>query len=321
MYLSMAKMTNKRNKPQNKKKNRSQVARIPRSIRGALDEKAALYAALLADPCHGPLVSGPFGDSGGGFVSRFEGDYIVNWALNESGAAYAFVPGKAFGYVTNAAVTSDVSTFVLTANSTFSPGLTFLTANASSFRTLSCCLQVYWPGAELSRGGVTSVGQSNHATLIGNTQTTSALRSTSQYVERTPATCAEIVWRPNNYDMEWAQPGVVSSATDNKYSALFMSQAGIDGGAANGMRVRVVVVYEWLPIISSANTGLVQSSNRNQVSSNTFQDVIRHLDSFGDWMYHGALATGKAASSVYRGVRAMGQLYAGVSKVAPLLLG
>jgi len=281
-----------------------------------LDKHAADYARLLADPCNGPLVSGPFGDGGGGIISRFEIDTIVNNSATDVASELMFLPANNQGYIGSTAITSDSLAVTPAPTSQVTPGQIFLIANASQYRCLSACIQIYWPGTELNRSGIVSLGQYS-ANIITQVSSVGSLRSSAQYVERMPEQMAEIIWRPNSYDLEWSYPNAPTvSALQQKASALCVTASGFP--VSTGIRYRVVAVYEWFPL---SGGGLVQTDNRGTTSANTFADVIRKLDTFGDWMYHGALNTGKAMSSIAAGVRAVGQVAYGAKKLAPLLMG
>jgi hypothetical protein len=291
------------------------VRQVPRGVN--LDKAALDYAKLLTDPCNGPLVTGPFGDGGGGIVSRFESDFLVDAGGTETGAFYAFVPGTNTAFGTSIPIANDATAFSPVFVAGFTPGYTFLSANASQFRCLSACVQVYWPGTEFNRSGVISLTNAP-AGLVSSTSvlSTATLRATSEYVERTPVTVSEIVWRPNNYDLTWIEPQTELAANFDKHNALIVSGAGMAIG--NGLRCRVVGVYEWMPLTGN---GIVQSQNRGQQSSNTFQDVIQYVDKFGDWMYHGALDVAHAASSLYSGFKAVSHVAYGTAKMAAMFSG
>jgi hypothetical protein len=307
----------KKTKMPGKKKAASKaiVTTVPRGVR--LDKPASDYAQLLSDPCKGPLVSGPFGDGGGGIVSRFEVDFIVNASATDTTAVVAFTPGLGSAYISSIALPFDSTAFTFTGVAADSPGLNYFSNNASAFRTLSACMQVYYPGSELSRAGITSIGQYSHATVTAASLTSSVLRSSATYVERVPDQMVELIWRPTNYDLEWFGVGTnEGTALSDKRSTLISTTTGIP--ISTGMRIRLVAVYEWMPLTT---VGLVMPTRSSNPSANTFQDVIKKLDSFGDWMYHGALSVGSAASKLYAGARAVGQVAYGTTKMAAMLMG
>lgn len=301
------------------KKKMAKKAKLPRSIQTGLDAAAAAYAELLVNPCSGPLVNGPFGDGTGGFMVRVETDQIFNYGTTETASALVFCPSLGTSFVSSVALTSDTTAITWAASPAATPGYTFMLANAAEFRCLSACLQVYWPGSELNRAGIASVGQQT-AYVIEGSPSTSALRSLNQYSERTPDDYLEIKWRPNNYDLQYSPAATIGVTPTNlqdigKRSALVASVGGIP--VSTGIRYRIVAVYEWIP----SGSGLVAPNKTNAKSRNTFEQVINYLDRTGDWMYHGAMSASKAGYSLMRGMQAAGRLAYGARKVVPLLMG
>lgn len=283
-----------------------------------MDEASIRYAQLLADPCNGPLVSGPFGDGSSGMVSRFERDLIVNNSATDVAAALAFIPGLASAQSAGV-LTSDTGVITFgSLGSTNSPGLGFLTSNAGQFRCLAACVQLYWPGTELNRQGIVSIGQFPADVVTDAVVSTSDLRSASTYVERMPAGMLELKWRPNAYETTWQRPAnITDTATDwDKYTALVVSAADIP--PSTGIRVRMVAVYEWIP---KPGTGLgLVSLTRNPVRKGSLANVIDFLDRTGDWMYNGAFKAGHAMASVARGVGAIASLTNGAARLGRLAI-
>lgn len=307
-------------KPASKqRRNNKQRARV---VVGRVTAAEAQYAKLLADPCNGPLVSGPFGDGGGGFVSRFESDIIINNTLLQTCAALAFVPGepKVFTSGTNLTIEDQVITW--SDGSAFTPGFGFLNANASQFRCLAACIQVYWPGTELNRQGIVSVGQaSGEAVLTDGVLTPRELRIASTYVERTPAGMMELKWRPSEYDTMWSEfnterEGVIPALVGKK-SAIFVSGAGLPTDV--GLRVRIVAVYEWKPKMS-IGSGLVVPTGYGQVKQGSLQGTLAWLDSLGDWMYSSAHTVGVTASKLAAGVGSIMSTATGAARLGRAML-
>lgn len=284
-----------------------------------MDEASHRYAQLLADPCNGPLVSGPFGDGSSGMVSRFERDIVINNTATDVGAALVFVPGLASVQTSSAPITSDTATITF-ANIApgDTPGRVFLNTNAGSYRCLAACMQVYWPGSELNRQGIVSMGQFPADVVTDAVVATTDLRSASTYVERMPEGMVEIVWRPSAYETTWQRGDIVTdSSTDwDKYTALVASAAGIP--VSTGIRVRLVAVYEWIP---KPGTGLgLVSLVRNPVHKGSLANVIDFLDRTGDWMYNGAYKAGHALASMARGVGAIASLTNGATRLGRLAI-
>lgn len=278
-----------------------------------LDTAGTRYAQLLVDPCRGPLVNAPFGDGQSGMVSRFETDLIVNATATETCAYLAFVPSTAQVFGTGTLLTTDTTTFTGNGAALAGPGAAFLSGTPSSFRGISACVQVMYPGSELTRAGVVSVGQMTCANIGGTTLSTSTLRGVSQVQERTPSTTIELKWRPNNYDMEytqWASDYTVSTVW-NKRSCIVVTAAGLP--VNTGIRIRVILVAEWIPGTAS---GINIPGTPAVTSRNSMADVLRKLDGFGNWMYSSSVAAGRAASSLYAGGSAAYGLARGVGKLA-----
>lgn len=308
-------------------KNKTKARRTRRRVRRpattstgfALDEAGRRYAQLLADPCNGPLVSGPFGDGSSGMVSRFERDIVINNSATDVGAALVFIPGLCEVQGTTGAVTNDVAAITFTAiASGDQPGRNFLTSNAGQFRCLAACMQVYWPGSELNRQGIVSLSQMPADVVTDAVIGTSDIRSASTYVERMPEGMVEIIWRPSAYETTWQRCNNVSDTTTDwdKYNALIMSAAGIP--VSTGVRVRMVGVYEWIP---KPGTGLgLVSLTRNPVHKGSLSTVIDFLDRTGDWMYNGAYKAGHALASVARGVGAIASLTNGATRLGRLAI-
>lgn len=284
-----------------------------------MDDASHRYAQLLADPCGGPLVSGPFGDGSSGMVSRFERDIIINNTATDVGAAIVWVPALCDALISTAPITSDTATITFgPVPSSDTPGRNFLAANAGQFRCLASCMQVYWPGTELNRQGIVSLGQFPADVAQDAVVSTSDLRSASTYVERVPEGMVELVWRPSAYETTWQRvANVVDTSTDwDKYTAMVISAAGIP--VSTGVRIRIVAVYEWIP---KPGTGLgLVSLTRNPVRKGSLATVIDYLDRTGDWMYNGAYKAGHALSSLARGVGAIASFTNGAARLGRLAI-
>lgn len=315
----MAKSKTKRAKAQQVRVPRRAVAIRP-TVR--MDGAAAKYAALLADPCNGDLVAGPFGDGNGGLVCRFEKEYIINNSSTDTCSAFVFNPSSGLvAWQTNPIVTdTDALTLFPAAVSSVHPGHTFLAANASWFRPLAACLQVYYPGSELSRAGVVSLGRYAAEVVNDTTATVSQLRTQANYVARTPADMAEIVWRPVEFDLVGREPIPAASISTNgmanaQTTSLVATGAGLP--VSTGLRYRVVVVYEWQPDPASGfKNNVVRSPNPVRLG-----DILAKLDATGDWMAGTAKGAGRAISSLAHGVASMFQLGNGAMRVGRALLG
>lgn len=280
----------------------------------SLGDAARKYAALLADPCNGPLVQSPFGAGSGGLVSRFETDYVIGDAPSTTAVALCFAPAIPQVWTPAANLTAD-NLPVTWALNNGSPGRPYLLANSRAFRCLSACVQVYWAGSELSRGGVISLGQMSVQEAGSATVTVAQLRAASQYVERMPEKCAELVWRPTEAELAWNKP--IDNSDSDRYSALYVTAGGLP--ATSGVRIRIVAVYEWLPS-ADLSGGMVLPTTKPG-SRDTLGGVLETLDRFGNWMYHGAGSVAKTVSSLVAGGTAVGRVAGGTYRMGRMLMG
>jgi hypothetical protein len=316
----MAPKSNK-NKTKKGKGRASRAIKIPKSVGNGLDSVAAKYAQLLADPCTGPLVSGPFGDGTGGIVARYEQDVIVDAFATSAASVLVFCPSALTYHYSATALTSDTTGFfpIVPGNTANHAGLVAMQAQGGTFRVLSACLQTYYPGTELTRAGITGVGQAPLGAFGGASGTTAAnMRSLANYVERTPEQSAEIVWRPSEFDLQWTQANnidVITSSNEFRRSGLFSCSSGIP--VSTGMRYRMVAVIEWVPGVAFGQPSII----RTPTSNNTLTHVLNTLDKYGDWAYHGALAVGNTASKLYGAAQMVGRVSYGVTKMAAIMAG
>lgn len=300
------------------KRSKQRAPAVPRN-RFSLTQGELGYARLLADPCNAPLVHGPFGDGSGGMISRFESDFIYGYSSTDVNGSLAFLPSGPSCYE-NVTLT-DTTTFAYNAGVFAPPGSAFLQANCSSYRCLAACIQVYWPGTELNRQGIISVGCLPAEAVFNTDNTVSKLRTLSQYVERTPAGMAEIKWQPTSFDTQFTDAGDAASSgsgVDSKLStsrrnALVVTHAGLPANV--GMRVRIVAVYEWKPRVGS---GFVTASSASPAG--TVANTLRYLESTGDWMYRGAMAAQRTISSMAAGVGAIASTVNGARRLGVALL-
>lgn len=283
----------------------------------SISSAAARYAALLADPCNAPLVPAPIGDGSGSMVARFERDFIFGAEANNQATAWGFVPSDPRTWGVFSAPLTDSGTVqwadgFYTGNT---PGREFLLDNAQAFRAISCCAQVYWPGKELDRSGVISLARVNADMFTYNT-TVQELRSNAHYIERMPNGCSEIVWRPGEFDLQMTEPEGTSASTPagRRLTGLCITASGYP--VTTGIRIRVVVVYEWIP---KQSTGFKLGSN-NAETGVTLGSVLHALDRTGQWMYHSGHVAARAMSSAAAGVGSMMSLASGANRLGRALL-
>jgi len=175
---------------------------------------------------------------------------------------------------------------------------------------------VYWPGSELNRQGIISLSRVGADTVAAANNQVSNFRTAANYVERTPAGVAEIVWRPNDSDMLFAEPGSEGAATPlgQKKTAILITAAGLP--VATGIRIRLVAVYEVIPRVTS---GFKLSSKGHQAGI-TLGGVLNMLDNKGgDWMYN-AVHTGAKLASHFGGVGGILSIANGAARIGKQLL-
>lgn len=297
------------------KARRNGNAVVPRPVGMRLSDAGVRYARLLADPCTADLVNGPFGDGFGGMVSRFEREYVINNSATDVAAFFAFTPGLGTGIIANAPITDETATITpvaLLASS--NPGYAFLQPNASHIRPLAACVQVYWPGSELNRQGIISMGR--HASeVVNDGASVSSLRAQANYIQRMPADKAEIVWRPTEFDLrgqEWA--ATPSAGTAAGMTSIVVTATGIP--PSTGIRIRVVAVYEWMPDAASGFKNVVVRTP----TPHRLADIIAFLDRTGDWMAGTAHSAGRALSSLAGGVASIMSLGNGANRLGRAML-
>lgn len=269
------------------------VVRVPRTAAGVLAvEQMRRYIQLLDDPCMGPLVHAP-GSSSGGIVTRFESDFIFGNEATTTCGALLFTPGA---YCNNSAqnpgylgiaADSDSSSVVASqaGQGSILPGWSYLISNASSYRCIAACAQIYWPGSELNRQGVVSGAQATGGLLRqGAPYRVADLRSASPVVERMPSDYMEIKWAPSHADGLFLSPNTNLSQAGSMdgHSALLLTFAGIP--VATGVRVRLVAVMEWQP----SRAGLHLSSNIGDSDPASLQKARATLDRTNPGWWHRA---------------------------------
>lgn len=298
------------------KKSGKRKVQVPRPV-GGFDVAVAAkrYAQLLADPCNAPLVNSPIGDGRGGNTVRFETDFVIGNGATNTGTAVAWVPNSPGVWVNDVALTTDFTNFAWTTSPNPAPGGAFVTAQATQFRCISGCVQVYWPGSELNRQGIISLSHTGGEIMTLTANTTSALRINATYVARTPAGFAEIVWRPNEYDTLFSEPvAEVATVNQRKKSAIVVTAAGLP--VNTGIRIRIVAVYEYIPDITSG----MKLAASGAPSGVTLGTVLGMLDRTGDWMYNAAHMGAKALSSLSGGVGGMLSLGNGAYRLGRAML-
>lgn len=272
---------------------------IPRAPVATLDKPAADLARLLADPCGAPVVTGISPGTNGSFVLRLEADSILFSGGTDTSGIFYWVPGAFRAF--SAPATADSVGITLTPNTGLVPGTPFLTGYSTA-RCVAACAQIMYPGSEVSRAGVVSMGVIPAGVLTDVIPAASGgttgliqpaqVRAASQIVTRTPDQNLEVRWRPGQGDSEdidlvnlGVNPGIFPVSTRGK-NAIVITAGGLP--VATGIRVRTVAVYEVTP---KGNQGLVASVETSR-SANTITQVIQALDRTKEDWWHGPVGAG-----------------------------
>jgi hypothetical protein len=283
-------------------------------VRSLLDADSRRYAALIADPCNAPLTHSTFPGAGGSIVSRFESDFLVANDIASTAFALYFTPGV-FGTVAgaglpgmvvtpNGVLVADTTNITWTNNATLAPGASFLNPTAKSFRSIAACLQIMWPGTELTRSGVVGVAQTTLDTAYSlNAENCANLRTLCSSVTRMPEEIMEIRLRPTDASFRFTDcnqsfASTTGTTTFADQPSLLVTASGFP--VSTGVRVRLVNVIEWVPNVS---TGIVNPDASYYDGTTTTQDVLRYIRNI-DFVTLGHAAgsfAGSAASAFLKG--------------------
>lgn len=271
----------------------------------------ARYAALLYDPCKAPLSRPVYPTGGSGFMQRYETDFIIGNDVGSTAGSLAFIPNTVCGGYTPITQVSPTNVssvwYLATAGGTSSPandttacqwnlvpvsscpGQVALGAIAGAARPVAACLQVFWPGSELNRQGFISLFRCNPGDLnpLSTAVTVASLRASSPYVARMPQDHDEVKWQPDEGDTSFGQVAGPQSAAFNRITnggaeCIGVTWSGLP--AAAGVRVRLVAVYEWMPVVT-ANAGTVLDGGSAEPTRGSLNRVIAWLKSFGPQWY------------------------------------
>lgn len=321
------------------KKSRGSVRTQVVRYRKGLDAAATAYARLLADPCGAPLTKSIGYGSGDSILVRTENDAILFNGATDTGGWAIWCPATTVALARNAA--DDTSGVAGRLTDWPSPAGRGLASVATSVRCVAACLQVFWPGTELSRQGVVGLGVIPATALSRYLPATSGgsatnlsvsqARTLCQHTERMPDTMAEITWRPGPDDQTDYDLGVSNTAANfagnvGNRNAILLSIGGIP--VATGVRIRTVAVFEYTPIEGQGLAASVETPR----SVNTQNEVLQAMDASNPkWWLNGFKQLGtqaltaagswafKQASSAIAGGLVSGGTYA-TRAAAPLLL-
>jgi hypothetical protein len=241
---------------------------VARAGKVALDRAAMDYAALLSDPCDGPLVRPVMAGSGQGSIIRLRDTYTLAGSSVLTAGFFEYRPttctlvlAQGLNGATGVSATSVTGT-----------AATYLSANAVQYRCIASCMKVFNLNPEQGRAGV--LGVANAATgffNVGNTNSAAIALAEIPDVFRAPEG-VEIIWTPQAGDE------LFGSNVGGVMVGAYLGDVGVAGTAGAGYMIAVTSVYE---IITKSFQGLVLSPSPPP-SSATFEQVLRAV-----WRQHG----------------------------------
>lgn len=287
------------------KKAKKVVSRVPRPRLG-LDVAGLQYAKLIADPCNAPLVHPVYGGANGGLLMRSRSVFSVNTTALSTAGYLHWTPG-AIGTTNSELLVADAAatgTLVASAGFANAPGKAFLAANASSYRPVAACMQVYYLGSETSRSGFVLVDNTIGGLIdLGSSYSTDLLSRTLGAYSRTPGNCVEVILKPAMGDETWIDPSVATAAVDkDRRGAVTLAWGGLP--AAVPLSIVLTAIYEWVP---NSASGLTSSTESRSESRNDVREVMDVLTARGVKFIRGVgaeLAAGALAGGIAYAQRA-----------------
>jgi len=294
-----------------------------------LDQSARKWAALLDDPCNAELVHGCFPSGNGGSVlMRFETDQIVANGATEVAAFGAWAPGYGLNFVNATALTSDTLGSLLNPSTLVGPGDAYLKTNGDGVRCVAACLQMSYPGSELTRAGVVSIGLAPADAIATNLPTASGggnanataqnNRILCQHVQRMPQDVMECKWFPGDEDLTAYDPAYPTLYGQNLggRNAIYWSASGFP--VSTGVRIRMVAVYE-LSLNATTSTPFVKALVP-PVSNYLPNQVFKAMHDVDPLWYLTAAKTagtvlGSVISYISQGTKAAGTLANGIGLI------
>jgi hypothetical protein len=240
--------------PKNKKASKKVKKRIARNVPRGLTP----YQQLLDDPCTANLFS-PYGGEKG-FVQRFVQDLTVNTPAGSTAGFITICPSTNNVLTVNVATSNTAQLPTITAG----PGASYLAANASKIRAISCCIQVI-PAAVSYNSLTGEIGAFVTAQSTLSLGLTANTYSPDGVLQLCPV---RSVLAKKQYEAKWF-PGSLEHA----YSGALQANAGQFGAdesdvnivgmvwrgypAATALNVRITTVVEWVP---RSNLGIAVTS-------------------------------------------------------------
>jgi hypothetical protein len=241
-----------------------------------LDAAAMSYAALLSDPCNGPLVHPIYPGADAGFLFRAENFLTWGSAPGDAAGIFHWTPGypnfNNSELLLSASGSGGVGT-ELTANGN-SPGKAFLSSQSRASRCVAACVKITYAGQESQRSGRIHYGQTNAGILdAAQVAAPDAVAQTLQHYTRTPTDSIELIWKPSQGDFEFCDPSTTSSPLlRDRKGALTVAWAGLPAGV--GLTFHLTAVYEWTP---APGLGIGYNANGKARSRNSTDQVVDYL--------------------------------------------
>lgn len=255
-----------------------------------LDNAARAYAMLLSDPCNGPLAKPLYSGGEGGYLIRGDTLMQLGNTATQTAGYFNWTPAATtsggHAMVGNSQTSWTSATNVAAYFTGGSPALTFLASSTSAVRVVAACLRIIFPGSESARSGWIAYGQTSGALVKAGAAVTPAnFAQTLPYMQRTPPTEVELIWRPNDADQTWQEMPSSGAYNAENYEkgALGFAFGGLPDGV--GIAVHLTAVYEWQPAVSQ---GIPNAPSAGARSSNTVRDVLNYLYDSGFEFVRGA---------------------------------
>lgn len=269
-----------------------------RSRTVALDAPALAHARLIADPCKAPLVNPVFSGGEGGYLVRTDSWSTFALGVGVTAGVFHWTPGYMCATGQELLYTNSVNSSTADAATilTNAPGKLFLPSNAGQARCVAACIKLQFTGPESTRSGRIHMGHTSGGLITpAATYTVDSVANSLSNFQRTPPTEIEMLWKPNDRDQLFFQPGVAYDSKDRDgRSALTVAMADLP--ANTGVTIQMVAVYEWQP---RTNQGVGTPEGSRARSNNTLDNVLNYLEDNGEKFIHSAAVAGSAALNAY----------------------
>lgn len=267
----------------------------------SVDNQAAAFARLLADPCNAPMCAPTYTGMGTGEYRRYR--RIISIPVTAVEGTYVITPGmNRYCFATHIAANAG-------ANYTFdNVSNIYSTASATTVeaRCLAACVKVRYTGPEQTRGGVIGLRtlpfqyiNINQTSNIASDMTNSAL------INRVGEVMHEVKFVPGNADQGFTS---TTPPNERELGCFGFSFSGVPAGT---LQIEMTVVME-----IESEPGIVPSPITPS-SGNTLNQVLSALGPPARWAYNNlAVPTIKSVTS--RAMQSLNQT--GASSVGTLLL-